>query len=52
MGTKEELRDLLAFCDQAGIRPAIGTELPFKEAEQGFRTMLDGETAGKIVFVR
>jgi NADPH:quinone reductase-like Zn-dependent oxidoreductase len=51
MGTKDELRDLLAFCDRAGIRPAIGIELPFKEAEHGFRTMLDGETAGKIVFV-
>jgi NADPH:quinone reductase-like Zn-dependent oxidoreductase len=50
MGTREELADLLSFCQQADIHPTIGTELPFGQAETGFRTMLDGETAGKIVF--
>ena len=52
MGTREELANLLGFCQQAGIHPTIGTELPFAQAETGFRTMLDGETAGKIVFTR
>ena len=52
MGTKEELADLLRFCDQAGIRPTIGAELPFGQAEQGLRSLLDGETAGKIVLAR
>ncbi|TDP96291.1 zinc-binding dehydrogenase [Labedaea rhizosphaerae] len=52
MGTREELGDLLRFCDQAGIRPKIGSELPMTEAAQGMRAMLDGETNGKIVFTR
>jgi NADPH:quinone reductase-like Zn-dependent oxidoreductase len=52
MGTKDELADLLAFCDQAGIRPAIGAQLPFEQADQGLKSMLEGDTAGKIVFVR
>jgi len=50
MGTRDELGDLLTFCDQAGIHPLIGAQLPFAEAERGFRDMLAGETAGKIVF--
>ncbi|HWE91474.1 MAG TPA: zinc-binding dehydrogenase, partial [Pseudonocardiaceae bacterium] len=52
MGTKAELADLLSFCAQAKIRPTIGAELPFEKAEQGLRTVLDGETAGKVVLVR
>jgi NADPH:quinone reductase-like Zn-dependent oxidoreductase len=52
MGTRDELADLLRFCEIAGVRPQIGRELPFEQAEQGFRAMLDGETAGKIVFTR
>ncbi|MEU4444516.1 zinc-binding dehydrogenase [Actinosynnema sp. NPDC050801] len=52
MGTREELGDLLAFCDLNGLRPQIGAELPFDRAEEGLRAMLDGETAGKIVFAR
>jgi NADPH:quinone reductase-like Zn-dependent oxidoreductase len=52
MGTREELRDLLSFLDMTGVRPHIGTELPMSEAERGFKAMLDGDTAGKIVFTR
>ncbi|KAA9158607.1 zinc-binding dehydrogenase [Amycolatopsis acidicola] len=52
MGTRDELADLLSYLDLAGIRPQIGAELPFSEAEQGFQSMLDGATAGKIVFTR
>ena len=52
MGTREELANLLSFCQQAGIRPTIGMALPLEQAETGFKTMLDGETAGKIVFTR
>ncbi|WP_436495294.1 zinc-binding dehydrogenase [Actinokineospora sp. HUAS TT18] len=52
MGTREELADLLRFCDLAGIKPKIGTELPFEQARTGFEQMLDGETNGKIVFTR
>jgi NADPH:quinone reductase-like Zn-dependent oxidoreductase len=52
MGTRDELRDLLSFLDITGLRPQIGTVLPMSEAEQGFKAMLDGDTAGKIVFTR
>jgi NADPH:quinone reductase-like Zn-dependent oxidoreductase len=52
MGTREELADLLRFLDVSGIRPQIGAELAMSDAEQAFRAMLDGETAGKIVLTR
>jgi NADPH:quinone reductase-like Zn-dependent oxidoreductase len=52
MGTRDELVDLLAYLDLTGIRPQIGAELPLSEAPKGFRAMLDGDTAGKIVFTR
>src|SRR5204863_9680497 len=49
MGTRDELVDLLRFCEQSGVRPQIGAELPMSRAEEGLRHMLAGETAGKIV---
>ncbi|NUT95428.1 MAG: zinc-binding dehydrogenase [Saccharothrix sp.] len=52
MGTREELGDLLAFCDLTGLRPQIGNTLPMEQAEDGLKAMLEGETAGKIVFTR
>ncbi|HET9254936.1 MAG TPA: zinc-binding dehydrogenase, partial [Pseudonocardiaceae bacterium] len=52
MGTYDELRDLLSFVDITGVRPQIGAELPMSDAERGFKAMLDGDTAGKIVFIR
>lgn len=50
MGTRDELADLICFLHVTGIRPQIGLELPMDRAEEGFRAMLDGRTAGKIVF--
>lgn len=52
MGTRDELANLLAYVDLAGIRPQIGSVLPLAEAGQGVRDMLGGDTAGKIVFTR
>ena len=52
MGTRDELANLLAFVANAGIIPEIGLELPMEQAEKGFQAMLDGDTAGKIVFTR
>ncbi|GDY31432.1 zinc-binding dehydrogenase [Gandjariella thermophila] len=52
MGTRDELVDLLRFCEQSGVRPQIGAELPMDRAEEGLRNMLEGETAGKIVLTR
>jgi NADPH:quinone reductase-like Zn-dependent oxidoreductase len=52
MGTREELADLLTFVANAGIDPEIGLSLPMDQAEEGFRAMLKGDTAGKIIFTR
>ncbi len=52
MGTRDELADLLTFVANSGITPEIGLELPMEQAADGFRAMLDGDTAGKIVFTR
>lgn len=52
MGTRDELEDLVKFCAVQGVTPQIGRELPLDQAEQGFQAMLDGDTAGKIVFTR
>jgi len=52
MGTREELADLLAFCEHRQIRPLVGRELPLESAREGFEAMLDGRTAGKVVFTR
>jgi NADPH:quinone reductase-like Zn-dependent oxidoreductase len=52
MGTRAELADLLSFCATAGLHPFIGTTLPMTAAEEGITKMLNGETAGKVVFTR
>ncbi|GHG00718.1 Zn-dependent oxidoreductase [Amycolatopsis bullii] len=52
MGTRDELADLLSYLDLTGVRPQIGAKLSFSEAPKGFRAMLEGDTAGKIVFTR
>ncbi|MFJ8966892.1 zinc-binding dehydrogenase [Lentzea sp. NPDC102401] len=52
MGTREELGDLIRFCALNDLKPQIGAELKFEDAEQGLQAMLDGDTAGKIVFTR
>jgi NADPH:quinone reductase-like Zn-dependent oxidoreductase len=38
------------MCTATGIRPQIDVELPLEQAREGFARMLDGRTAGKIVF--
>lgn len=52
MGTRDELMSLLEFVRLSGLRPKIGAELPMAEAATGFKAMLDGDTAGKIVLTR
>ncbi|MBV9846070.1 MAG: zinc-binding dehydrogenase [Kutzneria sp.] len=52
MGTREELAELLRFCELTGVRPRIGAELAMEQAVDGMRSMLDGTVAGKIVFTR
>src|SRR5215213_6614648 len=50
MGTRAELESLIQLCSVTGIRPQIDVELPLTEAREGFERMLEGRTAGKIVF--
>ena len=52
MGTREEFLDLLAYLEREGISPRIGAELPLEDAAEGVKTMLEGRTAGKVVFTR
>ncbi|WP_222268584.1 zinc-binding dehydrogenase [Modestobacter marinus] len=50
MGTRGELEDLIEMCRVTGVRPQIDVELPLAQAREGFERMLEGRTAGKIVF--
>jgi NADPH:quinone reductase-like Zn-dependent oxidoreductase len=50
MGTRDELQDLIRMCAVTGLRPQIDVELPLEQAREGFQRMLEGRTAGKIVF--
>ena len=45
-----ELESLIGMCRVTGVRPRIDVELPLAEAREGFGRMLEGRTAGKIVF--
>jgi NADPH:quinone reductase-like Zn-dependent oxidoreductase len=50
MGTRAELESLIQLCSVTGARPLVDVELPLSEAREGFARMLEGRTAGKIVF--
>jgi NADPH:quinone reductase-like Zn-dependent oxidoreductase len=50
MGTRGELESLIELCRVTGVHPTIGAQLPLAEAHKGFEQMLEGRTAGKIVF--
>ncbi len=50
MGTRDELERLARFCVDKGVRPAIDSTYPLRDARQGFEAMLSGEMVGKIVF--
>jgi hypothetical protein len=41
---------LAAFVSARARRTQIDVELPLAEAREGFQRMLEGRTAGKIVF--
>jgi NADPH:quinone reductase-like Zn-dependent oxidoreductase len=51
MGTPEDLRRLVAFCDHAAIAPAVDSTFPLADAADGLRRMLDGDSFGKVVIV-
>jgi NADPH:quinone reductase-like Zn-dependent oxidoreductase len=49
MGTKDELRDLIAFLHATGVRPTIDRVLPLDGAADGLAAMAAGDLVGKIV---
>jgi NADPH:quinone reductase-like Zn-dependent oxidoreductase len=49
MGTKDELRDLIAFLHATGLRPHIDRVLPLELAADGLAAMAAGDLVGKIV---
>jgi NADPH:quinone reductase-like Zn-dependent oxidoreductase len=52
MGTQEDMVGMMRFIVHAGIKPRIGVVLPMERADEGFRAMWGGRTAGKTVFTR
>jgi NADPH:quinone reductase-like Zn-dependent oxidoreductase len=52
MGTLDDMQNMMNLIARAGIEPEIGTVLPLERAEEGFRAMWEGKTAGKTVFTR
>ena len=50
MGSREELGQLLRFCEVTGVRPVIDSVRPLAEAQEGFAKMAEGDLVGKIVF--
>jgi NADPH:quinone reductase-like Zn-dependent oxidoreductase len=49
MGTKDELRDLIAFLHATGLRPHIDRTLPLERAAEGLEARAAGDLLGKIV---
>jgi NADPH:quinone reductase-like Zn-dependent oxidoreductase len=52
MGTRDELRRLIAFCDATGVRPVVDTVLPLEQAREGFAKLEAGDVVGKVVLTR
>jgi NADPH:quinone reductase-like Zn-dependent oxidoreductase len=50
MGTRDELERLMRLCVERDIRPSIHATLPLADAATGFRSLLEGDVVGKIVF--
>ena len=50
MGSRDELREMLAFAEKHNIHPVIDQTLPLDEALKGFDRLEDSAQFGKIVF--
>ena len=50
MGTKDELRDLISFLCESGVRPRTDRIIPLESAALGVERMVAGKSIGKIVF--
>ena len=49
LGTLQEFKDLIAFVVVKSMEPHVGLVLPLTQADEGFRKMPKGNTAGKVV---
>jgi NADPH:quinone reductase-like Zn-dependent oxidoreductase len=49
MGNSQELRDLLALCASAGIRPVVDDVRPLSDARTSFERLAAGDVFGKLV---
>ncbi len=49
MGTRQELRDLVAMLVTTGVRPAIDATYPLSDARQAYARLAAGDVFGKLV---
>lgn len=49
MGTLAELRELLLFCAESGLKPVIDSVHALPDAEQALRRLASGDAFGKVV---
>ncbi|MQM28847.1 zinc-binding dehydrogenase [Glycomyces albidus] len=49
MGTLDELRELILFCAESGVRPVIDSTHALADAEQALRRLASGDAFGKVV---
>lgn len=49
MGTRDELADLLAFCQTHDVRPMVDTVYGFSQVTEAFARLHSGEVFGKVV---
>ncbi|GAA1675505.1 zinc-binding dehydrogenase [Glycomyces endophyticus] len=49
MGTLAELRELLLFCAESGLRPVVDSVHALADAEQALRRLASGDAFGKVV---
>jgi NADPH:quinone reductase-like Zn-dependent oxidoreductase len=52
MGTLDELRRLIAFCDATQTRPLIDATYPLEAAGEALGRLADGDVFGKLVLTR
>lgn len=50
LGTRQQLAELVRFCETSGIRPVIDRVLPLRAARDGIAALAAGELFGKLVF--
>lgn len=49
MGSREELRDLLAHMEKHGMKPIVDKVFPLDQAQQAFDRLAEGKQFGKVI---